>query len=248
LRLRVVHTTGDYLVAVMRDDLDLADPASRAHGLAIADNRVGELDLEWDVAMLQRLKADGLDLSPWFTDDEFTELMNTQLSAGGDELENAVIAPAPTDIVRGDLFQLGRHRLLCGDATSATDVRRLLEGATPLLMVTDPPYGVRYDASRRHRAYPGQRTAVGRVLNDDRADWREAFRLFPGAVAYVWHASLHTAIVAASLTEIGFELRSQIIWTKPTFALSRAHYHYQHEPAWYAVRVGTDARSVPFLG
>jgi DNA modification methylase len=231
--LRVVKTDGRHLIAVQRDDLDLAtDP--RARGLAIADNRVGELDLEWNVEMLKQLHTEGLDLSGFWTDDEFAALFDEEKSGLTDE--NATVQPGPTDIVRGELFVLGQHRLMCGDATSAGDVTRLLDGARPVLMATDPPYGVNYDPAWRHRASPDQRTSVGRVMNDDRADWTDAWKLFPGAIAYVWHAALKAASVAADLETAGFKLRSQIIWNKQHFALSRGDYHWGHEPAWYAVR------------
>ena len=81
---------------------------------------------------------------------------------------------------------------------------------------------------------------LGKGANDDRADWREAWALFPGSVAYVWHAGRHASTVQESLEATGFEVRSQIIWAKDRFALSRGHYHWQHEPCWYAVR-GTAA-------
>lgn len=79
---------------------------------------------------------------------------------------------------------------------------------------------------------------LGLVLNDDRADWREAWALFPGDVAYVWHADLHVSSVQTSLEASGFAIRSQLIWVKDCFALSRGDYHWQHEPCWYAVRKG----------
>jgi DNA modification methylase len=231
--LQVVKTVGNVLVAVQREDLDLTTD-SRAKRLAIADNRVGQLDLEWDVDMLKQLQAEGVDLSAFWTPEEFATLFAEP--AAGLTDENAVVEPAATDIVRGDLFALGPHRLLCGDATSATDVARLLDGATPNLMATDPPYGVNYDASWRHRVNPKQRTAVGRVLNDDCATWAAVFRLFLGAIAYVWHAALKARTVATDLETAGFSIRSQIIWVKQHFALSRGDYHWGHEPAWYAVR------------
>ena len=231
--LRVVKTDGQHLIAVQRDDLDLAtDP--RAKALAIADNRVGELDLEWDVDMLKAMQAGGLDLSAFWTADEFATLVARPQTGKTDE--NAVVEPGPTDIVRGELIILGRHRLLCGDATSAGDVTRLLGGATPVLMTTDPPYGVSYDPAWRHRANPAQRTTVGRVMNDDRADWTVAWTLFPGHVAYIWHAALKAPAVAADIEAAGFKIRSQVIWVKAHFALSRGDYHWGHEPAWYAVR------------
>src|SRR4029434_10679543 len=124
---------------VQRDDLDLAkDP--RAKALAIADNHVGELDLEWDVDMLKQLHADGLDLSAFWSETEFATIFAAPTTGLTDE--NAVVEPSPTDIVGGELFVLGRHRLLCGDATSAGDVTRLLHGATPILITTDTPAGV----------------------------------------------------------------------------------------------------------
>jgi DNA modification methylase len=233
LPLRVIQTDGTYLVAVQREDLDLStDP--RAQALAIADNRVGELNLEWDVEMLRQLQAEGLDLSEFWTDTEFDELFGDPTAGLTDE--NAVVEPGPTDIIKGELVALGRHRLLCGDATSASDVSRLLDGVKPVLMATDPPYGVSYDPAWRHRVNPDQRTAVGRVTNDDRADWTAAWHLFPGAIGYVWHAALKAPTVAADLEAAGFTIRSQIIWVKQHFALSRGDYHWAHEPCWYAVR------------
>ena len=91
--------------------------------------------------------------------------------------------PTTTTIRRDDVFQLSRHRLACGDATAATDVARLLDGANPRLMVTDPPYGVNYQPAFRHTAYPRQRTAVGRVANDTQADWAAAYALFSPAMS-----------------------------------------------------------------
>jgi DNA modification methylase len=73
-------------------------------------------------------------------------------------------------------------------------------------------------------------------MNDDRSDWTEAWDLFPGDVAYVWHAGLHAANVADSLTRARFVVRSQIIWAKNSLVMGRGHYHWQHEPCWYAVR------------
>lgn len=104
-------------------------------------------------------------------------------------------------------------------------------------MVTDPPYGVDYDPAWRKRAGVNlNRGKLGRVANDNRADWSEAWALFPGTVAYVWHAGRHAGAVQASLESTGFEIRAQIIWAKDRFALSRGHYHWQHEPCLYAVR------------
>ena len=79
---------------------------------------------------------------------------------------------------------------------------------------------------------------IGRVQNDDRADWGAAYTLFPGTVAYVWHASQFTVEVLSGLHLAGFDHRAQIIWAKQAHTFGRGHYHWQHEPCWYAVRHG----------
>ena len=114
---------------------------------------------------------------------------------------------------------------------------KCLNGVEPHLMVTDPPYGVEYDAHWRVDAGLSQETsALGRVINDDRADWRDAWALFPGDVTYVWHAGQYANIVVDSLAACDFKIRSQIIWVKNNIVMSRGDYHYKHEPCWYAVR------------
>jgi DNA modification methylase len=159
-----------------------------------------------------------------------------QFSDQGDESS----PPSERDPVSApqDLWICGEHRILCGDATRADDVGRLFGLARPELMVTDPPYGVDYDPAWREEAGLGAQRQVGKVANDDRIDWSEAYKLFTGNVAYVWHAGIYAGEVASSLAASGFGIRAQIVWAKQHFAMSRGHYHWQHEPCWYAVRTG----------
>ena len=157
------------------------------------------------------------------------------------------VPPVPANPITkpGDLWTLGEHRLLCGDSTKAEDVARLLDGRTPFIMVTDPPYGVDYDSDWRLQAginKPWQKLASGKVENDDRVDWTEAYAHFAGHVAYVWHAGRFAADIVANLRDAGFDIRTQIIWAKPSLVMGRGHYHWQHEPAWYAVRKGGSAK------
>lgn len=140
----------------------------------------------------------------------------------------------------GDVWLLGKHRLVCGDATNPAHVAAAFGGSRPNLMATDPPYGVNYEPTWRAKAWKGAR-AIGAVLNDDRADWEAAWALFPGDVAYVWHGALNGSVVEAGLKRAGFKIRAQIIWDKGRLIISRGHYHWRHEPCWYAVRKGRTA-------
>ena len=146
---------------------------------------------------------------------------------GEDDIPEPPVKPVS---VAGDLWQLGSHRLICGDSTSADVVGRLLGEVKPLLMVTDPPYGVEYDPSWRNQAGAAKTKRTGKVLNDDRADWCEVWALFPGDVAYVWHAGNMAHTVAESLVANGLNIRAQIIWNKSNMVISRGDYHPKHEP------------------
>lgn len=154
----------------------------------------------------------------------------------------AAVRPRKVNVRRGDVWKLGSHRLVCGDSTDIRDVRRCVAGAAPRLMVTDPPYGVDYDPTWRGNLHGGgKKGAFGHFANDDVCDWRRAWVLFPGDVAYVWHSGKFATAVALGLAASGFVIRSQIIWDKTRLVISRGHYHWRHEPCWYAVRKGRTA-------
>ena len=215
---------------------------AQARAYRLMDNRASE-NAEWDEALLGLelgdLQGDGFDLALTGFDDAELNRLLAGLGDEGDAREGEDEIPeTPADPISrpGDLWLLGPHRLLCGDSTVATDVERVLNGVTPLLMISDPPYGVEYDPSWRNQAGAASTRRTGKVLNDDRADWREAWALFPGDVAYVWHGALHATTVAESLEVAGFAIRSQIIWAKERLVLSRGDYHWQHEPMLYCVR------------
>ena len=221
---------------------------AQARALRLADNQIA-LNSGWDEALLAaelaRIRDDGFDLAALGFDPASLDalLAGVATDAGGavtsgDEDAEAPEPPADPITRPGDLWLLGEHRLMCGDATSARDVARLLDGKKPHLMATDPPYGVEYDPTWRNAAGVSDTARTGRVLNDHRADWREAWALFPGDVAYVWHAGRHTRTVVESLEAAGFTIRSQIIWAKSRLVLGRGDYHWQHEPCFYAVRDG----------
>ena len=216
----------------------LTEPQARA--LRLADNQIA-LNSGWDEALLAaeiaRIRDEGtvdlevLGFSPEALEDLLASIgANGEVPAQGDPDAPAPEPPAQPITRAGDLWRLGRHRLLCGDATNRADVLRLLGGAKPHLMVSDPPYGVGYDPAWRNEAGVSATARTGKVANDDRADWREAWALFPGDVAYIWHAGVHARTVIESLEAAGFVVRSQIVWAKPRLVLGRGDYHWQHEP------------------
>ncbi len=230
--------------------VDLDDGEERA--LNIALNRISG---RWDFGLLSEV-LDGLDPEmqslAGFEPGDLTEILADLEPAEPDEPVEGETDPddapepslEPPKTQRGDLWVLGDSRLLCGDATSADDVARLLGGAEPALMVTDPPYGVEYDGGWRDEASPKEHGVSGKVLErvsgsiegDTRADWTEVWRLFEGTVAYVYHAGSKAPVVARSLTDAGLEIRACLVWNKPQAVISRAHYSPKHEPLFYAVR------------
>jgi len=215
---------------------------------------------DWDEELLalelQELSASDFDLSlTGFDPQEIDDLLLTL-----DDDQANVVPPVPENPVSrpGDLWLCGEHRVLCGDATSPEAVARLLGERKPLLMVTDPPYGIELDSEWRDRAglnscgpaeasYMKHRTeghTETTISGDTRADWSEAFELVPSLqIAYVWHASVFTREVLNGLLRIGFLYPQQIIWNKGRTVLTRTHYWYQHEPCWYVRK-----KNAPWFG
>ncbi len=198
------------------------------------NRNIGEWD--WDI-LANQWNLD--DLFEWgFTPEEcaIADIESVELE-DENESENQEPITDPKSKL-GDIYILDRHRLVCGDSTNGDSVNLCLgEDFTPILMVTDPPYGVNYDPNWRGIAGKGKK-ATGKVLNDDRVNWALAWHLFPGSIAYVWHAAWFTSEVHKSLNEAEFDIISQIIWHKQHFSLSRGDYHWHHEPCWYAVKKG----------
>src|SRR5712671_5758662 len=205
---------------------------------------------DWDEELLalelQEIQELDFDLSlTGFDPGEIDDL----LALDDEEKANAT-PPLPESPVSGlgDLWFLGNHRVLCGDATSPESVARLLGDRKPRLMVTDPPYGIELDSEWRDRAglngcgaaeasYMKKRTAghtETSISGDTRCDWSDAFALVPSLeAAYVWHASKFTREVLDGLLKIGFLHHQQIIWNKGRTVLTRTLYWFQHEPCWF---------------
>jgi DNA modification methylase len=221
---------------------------AQRRALVIADNKLA-MNAGWDEELLASELKGLLDVDfniglLGFDAGELDHLFAEKVGQiDPDEIPDTPIDP----ITRaGDVWILGNHRIVCGDCTSPETVILALAGARPHLMVTDPPYGVEYDANWRNQRVrsdgsPSDGRAVGAVSNDDKSDWRAAWDLFTGDVAYVWHADLRARQVVESLEASRFEIRAQIIWSKNNVVIGRGHYHFRHEPCWYAVRSGKTA-------
>ena len=234
---------------------------SQKNAYILADNQLA-LNAGWDEELLQMELAVlqdeefNLDLIGFETA-ELDRLLSQNTVAGLTE-EDAVPEPPEEPVTRaGDLWLLGPHRVLCGDATNAEAVQRVCAGRAPFLMVTDPPYGIELDSEWRDRAGlngcgPAEPSYMHRteghrntsISSDTRADWSEAFALLPTLqVAYVWHASKFTREVLDGLLRIGFLHHQQIIWNKGRTVLTRTHYWFQHEPCWYVRK-----KNAPWFG
>jgi DNA modification methylase len=233
---------------------------AQVRGLRLMDNRSHE-EAEWDFALLApelaELSAESFDLGlTGFDVHELDVLLRDPLDE--EKADQAPPLPEVATTQLGDLWICGDHRVLCGDATSAQDVARLLGDHKPRLLVTDPPYGISLDSEWRDRAginkhgpaeasYMKKRTAghtETTISGDTRADWSEAFELVPSlAICYVWHASIYTREVLEGLLRIGFLYPQQIIWNKGRAVLTRSLYWFAHEPCWFVRK-----KNAPWFG
>ena len=206
--------------------------------LNIRDNLAfGEYDFE---VLAERFDMNEL-LSFGMEKDMLTPIFDKAILEEVEEEEAIELAEATSKL--GDVYLLGSHRLMCGDSTNPQHVEKLIDGAKPILMVTDPPYGVEYDPKWRQQCDLGVgKGSKGKVLNDDRYDWSEAYSLFTGDIAYIWHSASYTHKFAENIESSGFELISLIFWNKQHLVLSRGDYHNKHEPLWYVVRKGQKVR------
>jgi DNA modification methylase len=225
----------------------LSSAQKRAYRLA--DNRL-TLDSDWDFETLKLELADlDFDLTlTGFDQDELDDILGLNGPREGEDDTPALEKVAVSKL--GEIWALGPHRLMCADACDAAEVARFLDGVTPSVMVTDPPFGVGYDPKWRDDADHNFQFKVKRsqymkstrtIANDDKADWSDAFAPTKIPIAFVWHGALRGSEVMNSLECIGYEIRAELIWVKEHAAISHGHYSFQHEGCWYAVQKGKSA-------
>ncbi len=220
-------------------ELDLDD--LQATSLGIALNRTGEL-AEWDEPVLAKLlselrEEDALD-GVGFDDEDIDALLAEIADGEAAEIDDPGPEEPPENPVSrtGDLWTLGEHRLLCGDATSPDDVARLMGGEKAALVATDPPYLVDYTGERPNDSGKDW-TATYREIDIKDADgfFRSVFSnilqvVAPKAALYCWHAHKRTGVIQAIWEDLGILDHQQIIWVKPASVFGRVYYHFRHEP------------------
>lgn len=212
----------------------------------LADNRIAEM-AEMDEKMLagifHDLRVDGCDTTiTGFGDDELASILAAAVNeetAHEDDFDanDALDAIEEPMTQPGDIYLLGRHRLMCGDSTKAEEVAKLMNGAAAAMLLTDPPYNVDYEGT------------AGKIQNDNMED--DAFRSFlrdafqaadeqmkAGAAFYIWHADSEGYNFRGACRDVGWTVRQCLIWNKNTLVLGRQDYHWKHEPCLYGWKDG----------
>ena len=232
-RVRVIETTGDELIAVKRTDVDIDSAEGRR--MAYLDNLTNQVNLVWDKEELDAVQAEceGFDINDYgidlgFSTDEPDESAKVTEDNFDEDKE-----PVETICKPGDIWQLGDHRLMCGDSTKSEDVARLMNGELADLWLTDPPYNVAVKNSQ------GMTIANDNMASDDfRIFLRNAFAaayavMGKGCPFYVWFASKEHINFEGALNDVGLRVKQELIWNKNHFILGRAHYQWKHEPCLY---------------
>ena len=231
----------------------LSEAQKRAY--VIADNKLA-LNAGWDDELLavelRDLKDSDFDLSlTGFGDDELADLLAEALEEGLTDEDSVPEAPETPVTVPGDIWVLGKHRLMCGDSTSIKALEKLCEGQLVDMWLTDPPYNVAlgYDETPEEAKKRNRRTDGLTVSNDKMTD--KDFRQFltdcytsadavmkSGAVFYIWHADSEGYNFRGAAFDMGWQVRQCLIWKKQVLVMGRQDYHWMHEPCLYGWKAG----------
>ena len=204
----------------------------------IADNRMA-LDAGWDEEILrveiEALQAEAFDISlTGFGEDEISDLFGSdKTDVEDDDYDLTAALEKAAFVEKGDVWVVGRHRLVCGDATNEADVATLMDGKRANLIVTDPPYGVSFKSNS------------GLTIKNDSMKDEEFYNFLyksfanmvahteNGGAAYVFHADTEGLTFRKAFIDAGFHLAGVCIWSKNSLVLGRSDYQWQHEPVLY---------------
>jgi len=255
-RLKILQEMGASEVDVSVVDL----PPSREKALNLALNKIqGDWDLPKLKDLLEELDTGDFDMEITGFDDKEIENLMTQFHVPGEGLTPDDEIPEKVETIcrTGDLWQLGNHRLLCGDATKKEDVERLMGGAKADMVFTDPPYGANISGMMQEthgKQFPiNQTRRWEQIKGDEREDselqlfLEQAFRNFAiyskdNAAWYIWHAMLTQGFFSAAAAAADLLLHRQIIWVKPCLILAFGHYHWRHELCFYGWKRGHEPK------
>lgn len=218
---------------------DLTDEQIKAFRLA--DNKVGEIATWNDEKLdLELMGLDSIDMELFGFDSVFNDGERESFSSSDETIEDdyEVELPEDTNIKAGDIYQLGRHRVICGDATNKNDLNKLCNGNLVDLILTDPPYNVNYEGG----------TGLT-IANDNLPD--EKFRQFlcdsfknmnehlkAGGAFYIWHADSEGYNFRQACISVGWKVRQCLVWVKSSIVLGRQDYQWKHEPCLYGWKDG----------
>jgi DNA modification methylase len=218
------------------------DAQKRAY--VIADNKLA-LNAGWDNELLAlelgEIGDAGFDLElTGFTDEEIKALMPVEVTEGLTDPDAAPAVQENPVTVPGDVWVMGKHRLMCGDSTSTDHLTQLTQGNLVDMWLTDPPYNVAYEGGTKDKL---------KIKNDEMGD--QQFRQFlrdayvtadavmkPGAVFYIWFADVETYNFTGAARDAGWVVRQMLIWKKSSMILGRKDYHFKHEPCLYGWKDG----------
>ena len=222
---------------IVADDLT----PEQVKAFRLADNKTAEYST-WDEELLltelQELMQMDIDMSLFGFDLDGLFPEPDEPAAVDDNFE--IDLPEEAQAAYGEIYQLGRHRLMYGDSTVADDVHTLMDGQRANLLLTDPPYNIEYEGKTKEKL-----TICNDALSDK--EFKEflikAFQsadevMEPGAAFYIWYADTNGGIFRSSCEKIGWKIRQGIIWKKNTFTLGRQDYQWVHEPCLYGWKEG----------
>lgn len=231
--LQIVESDGTKIIAVKRTDIDLDSKAGRE--LALADNATSKANIDWDIETTFEVANEfGFDAGEWGVEDSTKEI-----EAVEDDFDTT--PPEIPITVLGDLYEIGEHRLLCGDSTCSDTVAKLMNGEKADMVFTDPPWNVNYGAVKEGNAmgYKPRTIMNDSMSTDDFKDFMgSAFAMMAmhskkGCPTYVVMSAQEWGNLMLALHENNYHWSSTIIWNKSHLVMSRKDYHTKYEPIWY---------------